>query len=100
MDHRGQSVRAAKLAKKVGFNGVDVKSCHRYLISELLSGFSRKGRYGETFEGRTRFLLNVIDKIKSALGKGFIVTARINIYDAIQYITSIVKNRKIGRYGI
>jgi 2,4-dienoyl-CoA reductase-like NADH-dependent reductase (Old Yellow Enzyme family) len=78
-------VKAAVLAEKAGFNGVDVKCCHRYLNSELLSAFTRKGRYGETFEGRTRFLLNIIDKIKAATGSDFIVTTRLNICDAIPY---------------
>jgi len=37
---------SARLAKEVGFDGVDVKSCHGYLFQELLSAFSRPGRYG------------------------------------------------------
>lgn len=78
-------VEAAILAKKAGFHGVDVKCCHRYLNSELLSAYTRKGQYGETFEGRARFLLNVIGKIKSRLGSSFIVTTRLNIYDGIPY---------------
>ena len=78
-------VEAAVLAKRAGFQGVDVKCCHRYLNSELLSAYTRIGRYGETFEGRTRFLLNVVGKIKSKLGNGFIVTTRLNIYDGIPY---------------
>lgn len=78
-------VEAAVLAQKAGFHGVDIKACHRYLNSELLSAYTRKGRYGETFEGRTRFLLNVIDKVKNRLGNDFIVTTRLNIYDGIPY---------------
>lgn len=78
-------VKAAVLAKEAGFGGVDVKCCHRYLNSELLSAFTRKGKYGETFEGRTRFLLNVVDRIKARLGSEFIVTTRMNIYDGISY---------------
>jgi len=76
---------AAVLAFKAGFHGVDIKSCHRYLLSELLSAFTRKGKYGETFEGRTRFLTNVIKRIRSRLGSKFIVTTRLNIYDGIPY---------------
>lgn len=76
---------AAVLAYKAGFDGVDVKSCHRYLISELLAGYTRKGKYGESFEGRTRFLINTVDRIKSRLGKKFIVAVRLNIYDGIPY---------------
>lgn len=78
-------VEAAVLAREAGFHGVDVKACHRYLNSELLSAFTRKGKYGETFEGRTRFLLNTVKKIKDRLGDDFIVTTRINIYDGIPY---------------
>lgn len=78
-------VEAAVLAKKAGFHGVDVKGCHRYLNSELLSAFTRKGRYGGSFEGRTRFMLNTVEKIRQELGSGFIVTTRMNIYDGIPY---------------
>lgn len=78
-------VEAAVFLKKAGFHGVDVKACHRYLNSELLSAYTRKGKYGETFKGRTRFLLNVVRKIKDRLGSDFIVTTRLNIYDGIEY---------------
>ena len=76
---------AAVLAYKAGFNGVDVKCCHRYLNSELLAGYTREGKYGGSFEGRTRFLLNTINRIKQRLGNNFIVTTRLNIYDGIPY---------------
>lgn len=46
-------VQAAKLAKEAGFDGVDIKACHRYLFSELLSAFTREGKYGGSFENRT-----------------------------------------------
>ena len=36
-------VRAAKLAEEAGFDGVDIKACHRYLMSELLSAYTREG---------------------------------------------------------
>ena len=76
---------AALLARDAGFDGVDIKTCHRYLNCELLSAFNRKGKYGGSFEGRTSFLLNVVDRIRSRLGNGFIVTTRLNIYDGIHY---------------
>lgn len=78
-------VEAAVLAKQAGFHGVDVKACHRYLNSELLSAYTRKGRYGGEYENRTRFLINVVDKIKERLGDNFIVSTRLNIYDGIPF---------------
>jgi 2,4-dienoyl-CoA reductase-like NADH-dependent reductase (Old Yellow Enzyme family) len=78
-------IEAAILAKECGFDAVDLKSCHRYLNSELLSAFTREGKYGGSFENRTRFLLNIIDKIKNSLGEGIDITLRMNAYDAIPY---------------
>lgn len=78
-------VEAARLAKKTGFHGVDVKGCHRYLISELFSAYDREGKYGGSFENRIRFICNIIDKIKAELGDDFIVATRLNLYDGIPY---------------
>ena len=41
---------AAALAIKAGFDGIDIKSCHGYLLQELLSAFARGGKYGGAFE--------------------------------------------------
>jgi len=78
-------VEAAELASEIGFDAVDIKSCHRYLNSELLSAFTREGNYGGSFDNRTRFLVNIVDKIKQSLGDAIDVTLRLNVYDAIPY---------------
>jgi 2,4-dienoyl-CoA reductase-like NADH-dependent reductase (Old Yellow Enzyme family) len=78
-------VKAAKLAFEVGFDAVDIKSCHGYLINELLACYGREGRYGGAFENRTRLLLTIIDAIHQQLGKDRTVVTRLGIYDAIPY---------------
>lgn len=78
-------VEAAALAKEIGFDAVDIKSCHGYLNSELLSAFTREGKYGGSFENRTRFLLNIIDKVKEKVGDGLDITLRLNAYDSVPY---------------
>ncbi|MDO5422653.1 MAG: NADH:flavin oxidoreductase [Eubacteriales bacterium] len=78
-------VKAALLAKEAGFDGVDIKACHRYLVSELLASHTRKGKYGGSFENRSRFVLEVIRKVKKAVGDDFIVASRFNVYDAHPY---------------
>lgn len=78
-------VRAAKLAFEVGFDAVDIKSCHGYLISELLACYNRQGRYGGSFENRTRLLLGIVDAIRNELGIETPITSRLGIYDAIPY---------------
>ncbi|HIJ53952.1 MAG TPA: FAD-dependent oxidoreductase [Planctomycetes bacterium] len=78
-------VEAAGIAFEAGFDAVDIKSCHGYLINELLACHNRKGKYGGSFENRTRFLLEVIDKIRKELGEDKQITTRLGIYDAIPY---------------
>jgi NADPH-dependent glutamate synthase beta subunit-like oxidoreductase/2,4-dienoyl-CoA reductase-like NADH-dependent reductase (Old Yellow Enzyme family) len=78
-------VKAARLAFEVGFDAVDIKACHGYLISELLASRMRQGKYGGSFENRTRFLLEVMDKVFAAVGKDKLVGTRMGIYDAIPY---------------
>ncbi len=77
-------VEAAKLARDAGFDGVDIKSCHRYLISELLASFTREGRYGGTFENRTRLLLETLRRIAAEV-PGLFITTRMNAYDGIPH---------------
>ncbi|UCC98263.1 MAG: FAD-dependent oxidoreductase [Phycisphaerales bacterium] len=78
-------VEAARIALDVGFDAVDIKSCHGYLINELFGCRDRKGKYGGSFENRTRFPLEVIDKIHEALGGDAAVVTRLGVYDAIPY---------------
>lgn len=76
---------AAALAEKAGFDGVDIKCCHRYLNSELLSAYTRKGEYGGSFENRTKFLRNSVANAAAATSSDFIVTSRLNVYDGFPY---------------
>ncbi len=57
-------VRAAVLAEQAGFHFVDVKHCHGYLGHEFLSAVDRTGRYGGSFENRTRFLREIVEGIR------------------------------------
>lgn len=78
-------VEAACIAYEAGFDAVDVKSCHGYLINELFSCHNRPGKYGGSFENRTRFFLNVIDRIREKLADKIQVVTRMGVYDAIPY---------------
>ena len=76
---------SAKLAEKAGFDGVDVKACHRYLISESFSAYERPGMYGGSFENRTRFFRNILSAVKTELSAKTFMTSRMNIYDGFPY---------------
>ena len=78
-------VAAAKLARDVGFDAVDLKHCHRYLTSELLAAHIRPGKYGGSLENRTRFFLELVDRVRDAVGDSLIITTRLNVYDGHPY---------------
>jgi 2,4-dienoyl-CoA reductase (NADPH2) len=78
-------VQAANLAHQVGFQAIDIKACHGYLASELLAARTRPGSYGGNFENRTRFLINIVEKIRRQLGNDLAVTIRMNAYDGTPY---------------
>ena len=72
---------SARLCMEAGFDGVDVKACHLYLMSELLGCKDRPGPYGGSYENRTRIYLACVEAAREALNGG-ILAARINLYDA------------------
>jgi len=73
-------VEAAKLGVAAGFRAVDIKATHGYLLSELLGARNRPGDYGGSLENRTRFIRNVIGKIRAALGRELILCMRLGVY--------------------
>ena len=75
---------AARLAREAGYDGVDVKSCHRYLMSELLAAHTRPGHYGGSFEHRTRLLRDTVRLIRQELPE-LEITIRLNVYDGHPY---------------
>jgi 2,4-dienoyl-CoA reductase-like NADH-dependent reductase (Old Yellow Enzyme family) len=73
-------VAAARLAQQVGFRFVDIKHCHGYLGHEFLSAFTRPGPYGGSFENRTRFLREIIERIRTECA-GLMIGVRLSIFD-------------------
>ncbi len=79
-----QYLAAAKLAARIGCDFVDIKQCHRYLLSELLAARNRPGEYGGSLENRTRLVRNVITRIRAEL-PSLLIASRFNAYDGIPY---------------
>ncbi|MFM7068538.1 MAG: NADH:flavin oxidoreductase [Actinomycetes bacterium] len=78
-------VRGATLAADAGFDFVDVKHCHGYLLHELLSGHDRPGAYGGSFEGRTKFLREVVSGVRSA-APGLRIGVRLSAFDVVPHV--------------
>ena len=77
--------KAARRAEQAGYDGVQIKGCHVFLLGMLFSPLTnhrQAGRYsGQTFEGRSRMILETMRCIRASVGKDFIVSARIAVQD-------------------
>jgi 2,4-dienoyl-CoA reductase-like NADH-dependent reductase (Old Yellow Enzyme family) len=84
-------VAAASVAKAAGYQFVDIKACHGYLLHEFLSARVRPDKYGGDFEGRTRLLSTIIQRVRSQY-PDLMVLVRLSVFDAPPFVTS----REIG----
>ncbi len=75
---------AAKLAEDAGFDAIDVKACHQYLLDELLSAHTREGKYGGSFENRSRLMIDCFDAVRSVLKKETVLASRLSFSDMIE----------------
>ena len=73
-------VAAARRAADIGFDFVDIKHCHGYLLHELLAAHTRAGDFGGSFENRTRFLREVVAGIRSVAPK-LAIGVRLSAFD-------------------
>jgi hypothetical protein len=75
---------AAKDAEAAGFDMVDLKACHGYLVHEFLSARRRPGRWGGDFAGRTRLLTTLIERVKAECPR-LLIGVRLSLFDMVPW---------------
>ena len=78
-------IRAARLAYQAGFSFVDIKHAHGYLGHELLSAVDRPGKFGGSFENRTRFFREIATGIRREV-PGLDLSVRLSLFDFLPYM--------------
>lgn len=75
--------QSAKIVKKAGFDGVQIHAAHGYLISQFLSPNhnQRSAPYGGSLENRMRFLIEIYEAIRNAVGPNYPVIVKMNASD-------------------
>ncbi len=74
---------AAKTCQAAGFTGAQIHAAHGYLLSSFLSprANQRTDEYGGSLENRARFLLEVVRKVREAVGPDFPISVKLNSAD-------------------
>lgn len=77
--------KAAQMAKRAGFDMVNVHAAHGWLFSQFLSPLQnhRTDEYGGSFQNRARFLLEALDEVRRIVGPGFPIEIRMNGDDLV-----------------
>jgi 2,4-dienoyl-CoA reductase-like NADH-dependent reductase (Old Yellow Enzyme family) len=82
---RDNMIKAAIVAAEVGFDFVDIKACHGYLLHELLGARTRPGDYGGSFENRTRLFREIVEGVRSACPR-LLLGTRVSITDLYPFV--------------
>lgn len=78
-------VNAVLRAKEAGFDAIEIHAGHGYLLSQFLSPWTnkRKDKYGGSIENRLRFPVQVIERVRMAVGKDFPILVKMNQRDGM-----------------
>jgi 2,4-dienoyl-CoA reductase-like NADH-dependent reductase (Old Yellow Enzyme family) len=77
-------VAAAGVARDVGFDFVDIKACHGYLLHEFLSARDRPGPFGGDLTGRARLLCEIVARVRDAYPR-LLVGVRLSAFDTVPF---------------
>lgn len=76
---------SAKLARRAGYDGVEIMGSEGYLINQMLTARTnnRSDRWGGSAENRMRFPVEIVDRVRQAVGDDFIVMYRMSLLDLV-----------------
>ncbi|MCI0509364.1 MULTISPECIES: NADPH-dependent 2,4-dienoyl-CoA reductase [Chromohalobacter] len=79
-------VNCAHLAREAGYDGVEIMGSEGYLINQFLCRRTnhRDDEWGGTFENRMRFAVEIVRRIRQALGNDFLIIFRLSMIDLVE----------------
>ncbi|GLX50714.1 NADPH-dependent 2,4-dienoyl-CoA reductase [Streptomyces hygroscopicus subsp. hygroscopicus] len=81
----GDYVRAARLARHAGYDGVEIMGSEGYLVNEFIAARTnhRTDRWGGSYENRMRFPVEIVRRVREAVGEDFIIVYRLSMLDLV-----------------
>ncbi len=78
-------VRCAKLARDAGYDGVEIMGSEGYFINEFLTTYTnrRTDEWGGSYENRMRLPVEIVSRVREAVGPDFIIIFRLSLIDLI-----------------
>ncbi|MFI6018902.1 FAD-dependent oxidoreductase [Streptomyces sp. NPDC051287] len=78
-------VRTARLARLAGYDGVEIMGSEGYLVNEFVAARTnhRTDRWGGPYENRMRFPVEIVRRVREAVGADFIIVYRLSMLDLV-----------------
>ncbi|MFJ2584998.1 FAD-dependent oxidoreductase [Streptomyces sp. NPDC087538] len=92
-------VRAAELARRAGYDGVEIMGSEGYLINEFIASATnhRTDRWGGSYENRIRFPVEIVRRVRERVGSDFILIYRLSMLDLVPGGSSLEEVVRLGR---
>jgi 2,4-dienoyl-CoA reductase (NADPH2) len=92
-------VSCARLAREAGYDGVEIMGSEGYLINQFIAPRTnqRSDRWGGSFENRIRFPLEIVHRVRAAVGPEFILIYRLSMIDLVAGGSSWEEVVRLGR---
>ncbi|WP_406740542.1 FAD-dependent oxidoreductase [Streptomyces atratus] len=91
--------RAAELARRAGYDGVEIMGSEGYLINEFIAAATnhRTDRWGGSYENRIRFPVEIVRRVRERVGSDFIVIYRLSMLDLVPGGSSLEEVVRLAR---
>ncbi|MCP5382491.1 MAG: NADPH-dependent 2,4-dienoyl-CoA reductase [Kordiimonadaceae bacterium] len=91
--------RCAELAKQAGYDGVEIMGSEGYFINQFIAHRTnrRNDKWGGSYENRMRFPLEVVRRIREAVGNNFIIIYRLSMIDLVEDGSTLPEVIKLGK---
>lgn len=92
-------VNCAKLSKEAGYDGVEIMGSEGYLINQFIVKRTNKrtDNYGGSYENRIRLAIELVQKIREAVGENFIIIYRLSMLDLVEQGSSWEEVVQLGK---
>ncbi|MDG9886366.1 NADPH-dependent 2,4-dienoyl-CoA reductase [Pseudomonas sp. GD04058] len=79
-------VTCAQLAQSAGYDGVEIMGSEGYFINQFLAAHTnqRTDRWGGSYENRMRLAVEIVRRVREAVGPNFIIIFRLSMLDLVE----------------
>ena len=92
-------VTAAMLAQQVGYDGVEIMASEGYLLNQFITTHTNKrdDDWGGEYDNRIRLPIEIVKRVRAAVGEDFIIIFRLSMLDLIDEGSTLEEIIQLGK---